>query len=445
MKRLLISMFIGFLIGLLVSGPGLAEEKISLEKSIHIALKQNPMVLKTRAKIEAAEGVVGQARAGFLPQLNLSGKFGKYYAEPQTMEVALTGVVSPTAIAIGTDEQADTYNYSLKLTQALFTGGRLMNSLGMANKGLDIAKEELARITQDVTFNVIDAYYNVLKAQKFVILNEQAVEMASNHLKRTNAMLGVGMSTKADVLRNEVQVANAELELTKARQALELAKNNFNNTLGNDLEDPVDIQVIEYSTVEAAAYDYNSLVKIAYENRPEWRQYILAKKMSEDEVSLAYSRLWPIVSLVGSYDVNSLKYEAYESETKSWTALLSGSWDIFDGTASWNKITEDKAKLSAKKAEETSIRRAIALEVKDANFGLKSAVKNLEGTSKALELAEENFRIAQLRYESGVGTNLDMIDAQLALTRARTQHLLIQHDLQISKAHINKVIGRSLY
>jgi outer membrane protein len=441
MRRL----FIGLFIMSLVVSMGAAQDKITLERSIQIALEQNPTVVKARAEIGAAEGVVGQARAGFLPQLNLSAGIGKYYAKPQTMEVDLPGMISPSEITIGTDQQADMYNYSVKLSQALFTGGRLTNSLGVANKGLDIAKEELVRITQDVEFKVIDAYYNVLKAHKFVELNEQAIEMALDHLKRTNAMLKVGISTKADVLRNEVQVANAQLGLTKAKQALEIAKSDFNNTLGNDLEETVDIQEIGYSSNEAASYDYNALVEIAYESRPDWKQYVLAKKVSEEDVSLAYSQLWPIISLVGNYDVNSIKYKAYENNTESWTALLSGSWDIFDGTASWNKIKENKAKLEARKAEETAIRRGIALEVKNADFNFKSAIENLKETVKALELAEENFRIAKLRYETGSGTNLDMIDAQLALTQARTDHLLTQHDLQISKAKINKAVGRNVY
>lgn len=433
-----------YIVTLLISA-GYAQEQLTLEQSIQIALEQSPVILKAKADLAAAEGITGQAVAGFLPQLSLSGSLGKYYSEPQTMMVDMTGTGSPTAISFGTDEQAEMSKYSASLTQPIFTGGKLLSSLGMASKRLEITKEELKKITNEVKFNVINGYYGVLKAQRLVELSEQSVDMAKTHLDRINALLKAGMSTRADVLRGEVRVAQAEIGLTKAKQALEISKSHFNNALGRDLDTPVDLEMVKYDSQEIPIYDYKELLKIAYEDRPDWRQCVLAKKVAEDEVGLAFSRLWPMVSLVGSYDIGSTKYPSYQSDSKTWTTLVSGSWNIFDGTATWNKIKEARAKLEVQKANQISLKRAIALEVKNANLALKSARENVESTHKALELAEENFKIADLRYRSGIGTNLEVIDAQVALTQARIEYLQAQHDLQIAKARINKVLGREIY
>jgi TolC family type I secretion outer membrane protein len=439
MKRLLICL----LVILLASGYTLAQEKLDLEKSLQIALEQSPVVIKARAEIKAAEGAAGQAWAGFLPQLSLSGGLGKYYSEPQTMQITMMG--TPSVFSFGTDEQADTYSYTASLTQAIYTGGRLTSSLGMANKGLDIAKEELRRITQELRFNVISAYYSVLKAQKMVKLSEESVNMAKSHLEHISSLFKVGMSTRADILRGEVQLAQAELVLTKAKQALEIARNHFNSTLGRDLDVPVDLVEIEYDSKKVTIYDYKDLLKIAYESRPDWGQFILSKQISEDEVRIAYSGLSPMLSLIGNYDAGSTKYSSYQTDHKTWTALLSASWNIFDGTATWNKIKEANARLEAQAAEESNVRRAIALEVKDASFMLKSSLENLESARKTQELAEESFKYADLRYRSGIGTNLEVIDSQLSLTQARIENLEAQHDLQIAKARVNKVIGREIY
>jgi outer membrane protein len=433
------------LVLIMAAGICLGQERLTLDQSIQIALEKSPVMLKARAEIIAAEGMAGQATAGFLPQLSLNASLGKYYSEPQTMQVDMTGTGSPSAVSFGVDEEADTTSYSASLTQALFTGGKLQSSLAMANKGLEIAKEELRKISEEVKFNVINAYYGVSRAQKFVELSEQSVKMAKTHLDRVNALLKVGMSTKADLLRVEVQVAQAEMGLTKAKQGLEIARNNFNNTLGRDLDARVELAEVKYESAEITIYDYKELLKIAYEDRPDWRQYVLAKQVSEDEVGVAKSGLWPMLSLVGSYDIGSTKYPSYQSDTKTWTAMLSGSWNIFDGTATWNKIKEARAKLDAQKANETSVKRAVALEVKDANFAVQSAKDNLSAARKARELAEENHKIAELRYDSGVGTNLEVIDAQVALTQARTDYLQAQHDLQIAQARINKVVGSKIY
>lgn len=440
MKHPLVFLFIF----LLLAGISTAQEKLTLDQSVQIALEKSPVVLKTRADIAAAEGLAGQAAAGFLPQLSLSGSLGKYYSEPQTMEMDL-GTGTPTTISFGTDEQADLTNCSLQLSQALFTGGKLQNSFGMASKGLEIAREEMRRISEQVKFDVINAYYGVARAEQFVELSEQSVKMAKTHLDRVKALIKAGMSTKADRLRVEVRAAQAEMGLTRARQGLEIARNSFNNTLGRDLDAEVRVAEPEYGAADIKVYDYKELLKIAYEERPDWRQYILATKVSRDEVGMAYSGLWPMLSLVGSYDIGSTKYPSYQSDTKTWTAVISASWNLFDGTATWNRIKETGARLESQKASEVSVRRGIALEVKDANFAVQSAKENLEAAGKASELAEENHKIAELRYESGVGTNLEVIDAQVALTQARTDYLQARHDLQIAKARINKVVGRVVY
>jgi len=420
-----------------------AQEKLTLGQSIQIALEQSPVVLKARAEIAAAEGMAGQAVADFLPHLSVNGSAGKYYAEPMTVQITFAG--TPQAFQYGTDEQADMTSYSASLTQALYKGGRMWGSLAMAQKGLAAAKEELRKINEEVKFNVISAYYSVLKAEKLVELSDQSMAMAKNHLDRVNALLRLGMSTRADVLRTEVQLSKAEMGLTRAKQGLEIARNSFNNALGRDLDAAVALAAIEPELKDIAVYDYKDILAIAYEDRPDWRQYVLAKMVSEDEVGVAYSGLWPRLSLVGNYDVSSIRYSSYQSDTKNWTALLSGSWDLFDGTATYARIKEAGAKLEAQKANEISVRRAIALEVKDANFAVQSAVENLSSASKAEELAEENYEIAELRYDSGVGTNLEVIDAQVALTQARTELLEARHDLQIAMARINKVVGREIY
>lgn len=432
-----------FFVILLLVGFSFAQIKLTLEKSIEIALEKSPIVLKARANIIAAEGVAGQATAGFFPNLSLNASVGKYYSEPMSVQMTIAG--TPTVFSYGTDEQANTVNYSASLTQAIFTGGKLSSSVAMANKGLDATREEYKRITQDVKFKVIEAYYGVLKARKFVELSKESVKMAKSHLNHIQALLKVGMSTRAETLRGEVQLANADIGLTKAKQASEISKNNFNSILGEDLDAPVMLAEVEFEAEKVPIYNYDDLLKIAYAERPDWKQYVFAKEIAESEVGLARSGLWPMVSLVCNYDMGSTKYESYESDQKTWRAMLSGTWNIFDGTATWNKIKEAQGKLEANQANETEVKKGIALEVKSSNFTLKSSYENLRGTSKALELAEENFRIADLRYNSGVGSNLEAIDAQAALNQARINHLQSQHDLQIAKARVNKVLGREVY
>ena len=434
---------VGLLIFLLAGMTSLAGEQLSLKQAIQVALQQSPVITKIKADLRAAEGQAGQAVASFLPQISAQGSIGKYYAKPTTVQMTVAG--STSSFSYGTDEQAELVKYSATLSQPIFTGGKLVNSLGLAQKGLKAAEWELKMVAQDVTFNVTRAYYDVIKAKKGLVLAEQSVKMAQTHKSRLKTMLGLGMATKADVLRTEVQLAKAQTGNTKARQALEIAQNNLNNVMGQDLEASLDLDVLEFIEDQRADYAYKVLLHIAYNARPDWQQYQLACRGAENEVGLAYSGLWPNVSLVGNYEKGAMAYSTYNAETDNWTALVSGSWTLFDGTATFNKIKAAKAKVASNKAEELILKRAIALEVKNAHFILKSARESLVTAKKAMELASENIKIADLRYQSGVGTNLEVIDAQVALTQSSLESLQAQYDLKLAKVRINKAIGREVY
>ncbi|MFA4858239.1 MAG: TolC family protein [Candidatus Margulisiibacteriota bacterium] len=420
-----------------------AETKLTLDQSYEIALEQSPTVQKARAQIRAAEGTEGRARSGFLPHLAVSGGFGKYYSHPSTVQITSTGTSS--VFSFGTNEQADASSYGATFSQAVFTGGRLVNTLGAANKGLEITKEELRRTEQALKYNVASAYYNVLKNIKLVELNRQSVEMAEHHLANNQALFKAGIATRAEVLRGEVLVAQNHISLIRSEQGLELTKNSFNNVLGNALDTPVELAEANFSTGEVVIYNYRDLLPIAYESQPEWRQYLLGKKIRSDELGVAYSGLFPNISLAGTYSGGLTRYSAYQSDQATWSALVSGSWNIFDGTDTLYKIKEAGGRLDAEIASEENVRRNLALSVKDANFIVKSAKEDMVYTAKAVELAEENYKIADLRYNSGAGNNLEVLDAQVSLTRARTDNVDAQNILQLAKAKLNQVLGREIY
>jgi len=147
---------------------------------------------------------------------------------------------------------------------------------------------------------------------------------------------------------------------------------------------------------------------------------------------------------VGTYGNSIYDNPIYYSDTKSWTAMLTGSWTLFDLKIP-GQIKEAQANLEAQKATRDSVKNGIALEVRNTYFELKSAMETVASTKKAQDLAEENYKVAETRYNAGLGTNLEALDAQVALTQARIDHLAAQFDLQNAKAKINKSIGKAVY
>jgi len=420
---------------------------LTLNDSIEIAKENNPSVIASRQRVTAAEGAAGQAFSPFLPQLNLEGSIGRSYQQPYSISAADFGIPGTFEGSVVPDEAANLITYQASLTQSLFTGGKVWGSFNIANKNLEISKQDLRGAMQDLIYDVTVAYYGVLKAKKFVELNNESLNMAKSHLDQVKVMFDAGTVTKADVLQSEVQVANAEINLTKAKSALEIAKNSFNNVLGRNLNEKVDISEEEFIIEEFTAPRYEEFLREAYEGRPDWKQFILGKEISENSVALARSGYFPSIAIVGTYGNTKTEYAEHgrTDDLNSWTAILSGSWNIFDGLSTPNKVKEAEANLKAQKADEDMVKNGIALEVKDACFNLNTATETIKMAKKALEFAEENYRISELRYNAGVGTNIEVIDAQTALTQARLQYLEAQYDYEIAKARINKVTGKEIF
>ena len=127
----------------------------------------------------------------------------------------------------------------------------------------------------------------------------------------------------------------------------------------------------------------------------------------------------------------------------SWSALISASWNILDMTLP-GKIQKASADLDAQRANENSVKNSIALETRNAFSELKSTKETIQSTEKALKIAEENYKVANIRYSAGVGINLQVIDAEVALTQARIDNLDAQVNLQIAKAKLNKLVGKEI-
>jgi outer membrane protein len=427
------------LMGLLVfCSSGVLASELTLKASIDTAMEKSPAIIYARQGVVAADGKLGQAFGAVLPAVSLSAQYGSNYTQPYEMMGLIT---------IGTEETATLTNTSLHLSQPLYVAA-LLPALDIAKAGNEVAKENLRKAEFDLRYNVVNSYYGVLRAQKLYDLSNDSLDMAKSHLKQVKAMYAAGTATKADVLRVEVQVANMELSLTKADNALALAKDAFNNVLGRGLEEPVDLSEKEIAQKIVTPKPYKDCLAEVWGAKPDWKIYQLNKQISRKSVDVASSGYFPAISLVGTYGNNKNEYvknDLLNTNYNSWSLLLNGSWTLFDGFSTASKIKEAGADLAAIEANEDLTRNSIILEVKDACLNLNSAVNSISSAKKAVESADENYSISREKYKSGIGSNLEMIDAQTALTEARTNLYQAQFDYQIARAKVNRALGEDLY
>lgn len=422
-----------------------AAPALTLSDSVGLALKQNPAVLASQKKAVAAGAKLNQAIGSFFPTVKIDGSLGRSYSQPSTVQITTPttlGVVTQN-MTFGTDAVMTGKSLQGSLSQPLFVAA-LVPGYSIAKRSADLAQQDLRRTVIDTSYNVTQSYYGVLAAQKLAKLSEESLQMAQSHQQQVQSMLNAGVVTKADLLRTEVQVANSEVALTQAKNGVELAKDAFNNALGNDLEQPVEIKEEGFTGKIAGLPIYKELLAQAYVNRPDWQQFLLSTGISEDTLRLYQSEYLPTVLLSATTGNQISEYPAYKFDVNSWRVTGAGSWTLFDGLGRENRIREASANLDAQRSTEEQVRNGIALEVRDALLSLKATLDTIGSTQKAVDSAEESYNVSSTRYQSGVGTNLEVIDAQVALNQARVNNLQSLFNVEIAKAKINKVIGKEV-
>ncbi|HDT13551.1 MAG TPA: TolC family protein [Candidatus Aminicenantes bacterium] len=412
---------------------------LTLEEAIAMALGQNPFHLAAQEKINQARAQVRQAVSGFLPTLNAQGT--------DTLEEKLFVLEFPSMIPgepptrMSIDFTKD-YQMAFSFGLPLFAGGRLTAGYKQANLGVKASRETVRLSEQETIYNTKQAFYGYLLAKEFSAVAEEALRLAEDFMTNVKNLYEVGMASKFDLLRSEVQVANLKPQAIRARNSVEVAALGLKTVCGIDLETPVEVK----GELVAPPLDpvSEAIVEEALAERPELRQLDYQRLMAGESLKMARGALLPSLALGGVYNVWG---DALNFQKGTWqnyyTISLSLNLPIFNGFEARARIGQSKALIRELDWTYKGLSKAIALEVRQAVLENDQARETLLSQEKNVEQAREAVRIAELNYAEGLATNLDVSTAQVALSQARTNYSQALYDCAISQAKLEKAVGRS--
>ena len=411
---------------------------LTLEDAIALALRQNPFYLATQEKVVQARSQVRQAVSGFLPTLSAQGS--------DTVAEKLFVLEFPSMIPgeppqrIAIDFTKD-YQMALAFSQPLFAGGRLRAGYKQAQYGLKASQESVRLSEQETTFNAKRAFYGYLLAKEFAAVANEALALADKFMENVKNLYEVGMASKFDLLRSEVQVANLKPQAIRARNSIDVAELGLKAVLGIELDTPIEVKgELTAPPLDAVA---EGVIEEALALRPELRQLDQQRGMAGQMLKVARGSLWPTLAIGGAYNFWS---DALNFKKGSWqnyyTVNLSLSLPLFDGLQSRARIGQAKSAIRELDWTRKGLSEAIALEVRQAVLNSNQARETLISQEKNVEQAREAVRIAELNYSEGLATNLDVSTAQVALSQARTNYSQALYDCVISQAQLEKAIGR---
>ncbi len=416
-----------------------SQEKITLtlEDSLRLALEQNPFHLAAEKKVASAQSQVRQAAAAFFPSLNAQGT--KNLSE-KVMELEFPSMVPgdpPQRVEV--DFTRD-YQLTLALNIPVFTGGQLISGYKQANYQVKSSREGLRQSQQNIIFNTKRAFYGILLAREFIDVAQEAVDVAEKLHNNIQIQYEVGLASKFDLLRSEVQVANLKPQLIRARNNLEVAKLSLKNILGMDQSHPIEVKgELKYEPVEPVLEE---CLNTAVEKRPELKQFRFQKRMAGEAVNMAAASGLPSVSISGQYNYWSDQFNLKADTWQNFYSLnLLVNIPLFNGLATHAKVAQAKTAVKELELNQKGLMDQIRLEVRQAVLNLEGARQTMISQEKNVDQARESLRIAELNFKEGMVTVLDVQQAQTALAQAKTNYSQALYDYVVAQAELNRAMG----
>ncbi len=421
-------------------------QPLSLTEAVNQALQQNSDILRGKDDLEAAYGVVVQTRAIALPKLQLNGNY-RYDQAIETFPFPASTNLPGAASRFRPSEHQ--WSGNLRLLQSIYEGGRINSSLRAARLTRQQALLQYQTVVADTVLNVRVAYDDVLLGAQQITVQEASLELLQKELQDTTRRFEAGTVPNFNVLRAQVEVANARPRLIRARNTYRNGKNALANLLGFHLPPAVleDIPLRLTGKLEAEPYELAlpAAIAQALERRTELAVLRKSEQLGKENIINAQSGYKPSVQIFTGYGGrNSSFFTDLARDVSGWNAGLQVSWNIFDGFLTQGKVRESRARYHRSRVDLDDAARRVELEVRTAYSNFIEAKEVLESQKKVQEQAEESSRLASSRYGAGTGTQLDVLNAQTALTEARTTQVQALHDYDVARARLDRAIGQSV-
>ncbi|PIP13074.1 MAG: hypothetical protein COX49_03055 [bacterium (Candidatus Stahlbacteria) CG23_combo_of_CG06-09_8_20_14_all_40_9] len=414
---------------------------LTLEDAQKISMEQNQTILIAKERLIEKQAGIGTARAGFLPSISFQGSYtrlGKIPAFSMAIpQYTLTplgvydilgnpiGYTDPVMIMTGVDSmelemgKSENYLFRGSLQQPLFTWGTLLNSYRIASISLEIERENYNKTENEVRLQVTQSFLGTVLVQQTLDLMEESYAQMQRHLEQVEKLYENGMAERLDFLRARVELSNIHTQVVRVRGQMDIATSALKSLLAL----PQDVELILEEGLEYEPYEIGleEAMKIAVEKRPEIIAMRLTKEMTEKALSIERARNKPKLALVYNYDYKKPLRMMENEWGTDWNITLALSMPIFQGGSYISKVKQKKAQLKQMEYGLSQFEDAVRLDVKSCWLAVQQEKEILAYQEENVSRAEEALKLAEEKYRNGMITNLEYMDIQLVLTRAKLE------------------------
>lgn len=410
---------------------------LSLAEALTMAAQQNQQLRIAAFEVAVARSQLAQARAGAGPQVNAQASYTR------------TQEQGPTVVSLGPGVTVEIpapspnlYDVRLVLQYPLYSGGRIEAQLALAEANVKGAEAVLERVKQQVIFSVRQAYFQLLLAQAGLEVVDRSAVQAAENLRVARARVAAGASPRFDEVQAEVAVAQARQSQVRARNAISQATQGLNALINLPLNTPLRLR--DALAVRPVGPSVDALIARAVEARPEFAELRARQAAAQAGIALAESGAKPTVALNSAASYGNSGSLFSTGASSSWSITLAATLSLYDGGLTKERINEARLRLEQLRASETLQRQAVELEVRQAFLNLQSAAEELAGADAVVTQAAEALRIANVRFQSGVGTNLEVLTAQTTASQADAARVQALFNYNVARATLERAVGAAL-
>jgi outer membrane protein TolC len=397
---------------------------------VQIGLENHPRIKSANERIGSQEAVLGQQMSAYYPTVSLNNRY-------QTSQSSTSG---------GADEASESYSSQASFNMILYNFGKREGNVQAARETLNATKQDYATTTQDIILAIKQAYYIYLGSQEVVRVRRETVRSRELLVRQARGFYEVGTRARIDVARAEANLYSAQADLIAAENNVKIAWVTLRNAMGLPRlsEQPVaaDSPEVELSMNLAGARN------IAFDSRTELKSFEALRKASDQLIATARRGHLPDLNFDASYGRRHVSNETVGDRTlntfplqPTWSVGLSFNIPIFDGFRTTNRVEETLHNYYNIKAQEEDRRQQIALEVEQSYLRVVEFQERINATDSAARAAKENLDLALGRYQVGVGSIIEVTDAETLYTDAQTTYIRTIYDYKIADAQLARAMG----
>lgn len=392
--------------------------EMTLSQCVKLALTHSIELFKQELELDKASADVNRAFYSVFPKLNLSGD---------------VNTLTPFD-----DPDKESYDLKLTLTQPLWQGGAISAAYRYANYEYEKARLSVWEKKEDLLYQISSLYSEIILKQELVAVYQSAVDVSERLYNTSKNKLDGGVASRYELLRAEVEVANAQAELIREENELNELMLKLYNTMG--VSQASNVKLVDELVLDESKIDTSNANSLALNNRVELLSAMCDIKKAEETLTIVKAEYRPHIDLYASGAYGNSRGEESDWEDE-WQAGIKASMPIFDGFSRSYKLLSAKAELRQAEAELRLQEKNVLSETANAIMQLAYAERYYESQKKNKELSEEVHRMVEEGFNVGKNTQIEVLDARAALTEAMGGYYKSIYTIKQARLNYNLAIG----